>query len=435
MKEIQEKRYALEISQQEVESTREAIKSASLKLILENIDKMKVTPNRAQGMAYFDKAANLFSQREQEIRAYKDAGGKVIGTFCTFVPSELIYAVGAIPIRLCSGCYDTVGSGEEILPNEVCPIVKSSLGDKIVGSSPYFELCDVVISPGTCDAKTKLGEILEDYLPVWMMDVPHAKDKPQSKSFWIGEVTELKRKLEKFSGEKVSRKSLRSAIELVSRAQKAFCRLHEARKAKVPVITGRDAMLVTQALFNDDIKRWTEKTGELCNELDEHAAIKQGVCDPDAPRIMLVGSPIIWPNWKLPNLIEEGGAIVVCDELCSGVRSLYDPVRVDEWTMDDMLVAIGERYLLPSTCPCFTPNNNRANLLLQMAEDFKVQGVIYHILRGCHTYSIEFMRIKRVLERRNIPILRLETEHSQEDVGQIKTRIEAFLEMVKESIT
>ena len=434
MKQMKDKRYAPELSPQDVQSIRETVGSASLKLMSESIDKMKAMPNRAQGMAYFDEAANLFSKRQDEIQAHKDAGGRVIGTFCTFVPVELIYAAGAIPVRLDSGIYHTVDIGEEILPNEVCPVVKSSLGTKIVQSSPYFELCDATISPSTCDAKTKLGEILEDYLPVWMIDLPRGRDTAQSKGFWVAEVFELKKRIEKFCGQKISRKSLKSAIELVSQAQKAFCRLHDVRKASMPVIMGRDAMLAIQALFNDDIERWTRKTEELCNELDEHIAMKRKGYDAEMPRMMLAGSPIIWPNWKVPNIVEEAGAIIVCDELCSGVRGLYDPVRVDEWTMDDMLTAVAERYLLPSTCPCFTPNDNRANRLLQMVEDFKVQGVIYHILRGCHTYSIEFMRIKRVLERSNIPIHRIETDYSQEDTGQIKTRIQAFLEMVKESI-
>jgi benzoyl-CoA reductase/2-hydroxyglutaryl-CoA dehydratase subunit BcrC/BadD/HgdB len=311
---------------------------------------MKETPNRAKSMAYFDEMAKFFGKREHEIRAHKDAGGKVIGTFCTFVPLELIYAANAIPIRLCSGFYDTVGLGEDILSSGICPIVKSSLGVKVADLSPYFELCDVIISPATCDAKMKLGEILEDYLPVWMMNVPRIKDSSQSKRFWIGEVTQLKKKIEELAGKKISRERLKFAIKLVLRGQKAFCRLYDIRKSKIPFITGRDAMLVTQALFYDDIERWTNKTEELCNELERYPAQGQAVCDPETPRIMLAGSPIIWPNWKILNLIEESGAIIICDEFCSGFRSFYDPVRVDEWTMDDMFAAICERYLLPSTC-------------------------------------------------------------------------------------
>jgi benzoyl-CoA reductase/2-hydroxyglutaryl-CoA dehydratase subunit BcrC/BadD/HgdB len=426
-----EKKYATELSQQEIENTRKSIRSSSLKLISENIEKMKKTKDRPSQMQYFDENANFFGKREEEVQQYKEAGGKIIGHFCAFTPIELIYAADAQPIRLDSGFYDTVHLGEEILPVEVCPLVKSSLGVKTVNLHPYFELCDAVINPLTCDGKTKLGEILNDYMPIWTLNVPRVKDSSQSKSFWMEEIKELKKKIEELTGEKISRERLKSAIELVLRAQKAFRRLYDLRKSDVITITGRDAMLVTENLFHDDIHRWTEKTEELCSELERRVAEERSICDPDAPRLMLVGSPIVWPNWKIPNLVEESGGIIVCDEFCSSMRSLYDPVGVDEWTMDDMLRAITERYLLPCTCPCFTPNDDRVVRLLQMAEEFKVDGVIYHVLRGCHVYSIEFLKVKRAFEHKDIPSHKIESEYSQEDMGQIKTRIQAFLEMVK----
>jgi len=426
-----EKKYAPAIPQQEIENTRKAIRSSSLKLISENIEKMKKTRDRPSQMRYFDEVANFFGKREEEIQQYKEAGGKVIGHFCSFAPIELIYAADAQPVRLDSGFYDTVRPGEEILPVEVCPLVKSSLGVKTVNLSPYFELCDAVINPMACDGKTKLGEILGDYLPIWTLNVPRIKDNPQSKSFWTEEVKELKKKIEELTEKKISRERLKSAIALVLKAQKTFRRLYDIRKSDIITITGRDAMLVTWSLFHDDIHRWTEKTEELCGELEKHVADRRSICSPQTPRLMLAGSPIIWPNWKIPNLVEESGGMIVCDEFCSSMRSFYDPVGVDEWTMDDMFRAVAERYLLPSTCPCFTPNDDRVDRLLQMAEEFKVDGVIYHVLRGCHVYSIEFLKVKRAFERKDMPSYKIESEYSQEDVGQIKTRIEAFLEMVK----
>jgi benzoyl-CoA reductase/2-hydroxyglutaryl-CoA dehydratase subunit BcrC/BadD/HgdB len=111
----------------------------------------------------------------------------------------------------------------------------------------------------------------------------------------------------------------------------------------------------------------------------------------------------------------------------------YDPVGVDEGTAGDMLKAIAERYILPCTCPCFTSENgnqDRIDRLQTMIKDFRVDGVIYHVIRGCHLYAMEYIRIKRLLDKEKIPIYYLDTEYSREDVGQMKLRIDAFLEML-----
>jgi benzoyl-CoA reductase/2-hydroxyglutaryl-CoA dehydratase subunit BcrC/BadD/HgdB len=139
----------------------------------------------------------------------------------------------------------------------------------------------------------------------------------------------------------------------------------------------------------------------------------------------------MWPNFKIPQLVEESGGVIVADELCSGTRWLYDPIGVDEWVWDDMLKAVAERYLQPSVCPCFTPNDPRVGRIQQMIEDFRVEGVVYHVLRGCHIYNVESTRIKAAAEDMGVPMLIVETEYSQEDTEQLRTRVEAFLMLVR----
>jgi len=258
-------------------------------------------------------------------------------------------------------------------------------------------------------------------------------------AFWSEELKTVKVKIEEITGTKITRKKLRAAIELLQKATKAFHRLHDIRKGS-PVIMGRDVMLVNQTIIWDDIERWTQKTNQLCDDLEERIQQKMWACPPDTPRVMVTGTPMIWPdNWKLPNLIEESDppGVLIADELCSGDRFLYDPVGVDEWTMDDMFNAIAERYLLPSVCPCFTSedgNEDRINWLLNKIKEFKIDGVIYHVVRGCMLYAMEYTRIKRILDRINVPVYYLDTEYTREDVGQMKTRVEAFLEMLKARI-
>ena len=431
-----EKRFMPEIPQKEVEELQKAIKTSSQRVVAENIERMKKTSqNRPEAMQYFDEVADLFGKRAKELQAAKASGKKIIGYFCMFAPIELILAADAIPVRVNSGWYDAAKLGDRIVPVEVCPIIRSTIGAKMVSLSPYLELSDALVSVLTCDGMTKLSDILSDSKPVWTMPIPRVKDSDQAVRFWREELLEMKKQIEALTGNKITKKKLKAAVELTQKATKASRRLQDLRKG-APVIMGRDAMLVNQTFMWDDIKRWTEKTEALCDELEKRAQQKQWACPPDTPRVMLTGTPMIWPdNWKVPTLIEEANpqGVLIADELCSSERLLYDPVGVDEWSMDDMLKAISERYLMASTCPCFTSadgNEDRINWLLTKVKDWKIDGVIYYVVRGCMLYAMEYTHVKRVLDKLGIPVYYLDTEYTREDVGQLKTRVEAFLEML-----
>jgi benzoyl-CoA reductase/2-hydroxyglutaryl-CoA dehydratase subunit BcrC/BadD/HgdB len=430
------KKYMPEVTRKEIDELKTTMKAASQKVMAENIERMKkADPKRPEAMKYFDEISNLFGKRQEEIQTEKEKGKKVIGYMCLFAPTELILAAGAIPVRVNSGWYDTSKLGDRVVPVEVCPVIRSTIGAKMIELSPFLEQSDALISVLTCDGMTKLGEILSDYKTIWGMNVPRIKDSTQSLRFWNDEIKQMKTRIEQFTGNKITRKNLKEAIEISHRATKAFRRLQELRKGS-PVIMGRDAMLVNQTFLWDDKQRWTEKTEALCDELEKRAQRKDWVSAPDTPRVMITGTPMFWPdNWKLPSLVEESNpqGIIVADEQCSGERILNDPVGVDEWSMDDMLNAIGERYLMASTCPCFTSkdgNEDRINWLLNKVKEWNVQGVIYYVVRGCMLYAMEYTRVKKALDKINIPVYYLDTEYTREDVGQMKTRVEAFLEML-----
>ncbi|TRO50644.1 2-hydroxyacyl-CoA dehydratase [Candidatus Bathyarchaeota archaeon] len=430
-------KYVPEMAEQEIEDLRQSIKNSSINIINDNLARMKKTwKNRPKTMEYFDEIANFFGIREKEIREQKNSGKKVIGYTCMFAPVELILAADAIPVRVGSGWYDAAKLGDRIMPVEVCPVIRSTIGAKMINLSPFIELSDAIINPLTCDGKTKLCEILSDYKNMWRMTPPRVKDDPHALTLWKEELLIIKRKIETLTGTKITRKKLREAIEVMQKATKAFRRLQEIRKGP-PVIMGRDAMLVNQTSLWDDIKRWTEKVEELCDELEKRVEKKEYACYPETPRVLVTGTPMLWPDsWKVPNLIEESNpqGILAVDELCTSDRILFDPVGVDEWTMNDMLDAISERYLMACTCPCFTSehgNEDRVNWIMDRIKEYRIDGVIYYVVRGCILYAMEYARIKRVLDRMNIPVYYLDTEYTREDVGQMKTRVEAFLEMLE----
>ena len=166
----------------------------------------------------------------------------------------------------------------------------------------------------------------------------------------------------------------------------------------------------------------------LCDELDKRVALKQGIAPAKAPRILISGSPMAIPNWKLHHIIESLGAVVVCEESCTGTRFFSDLVKPAD-SLDDQIKAIADRYM-NIHCACFTPNDERLDDIVRLAKEYQADGVIHYNLLFCHTYANEAVRVEKRLKEEKIPLLRVETDYS-DDSGQLRTRIEAFLEMIK----
>ena len=368
---------------------------------------------------------NLNTQRLEEIRAAKAQGKKVIGYLCNFVPIELILAADAIPLSLNTGYSETILPAEEILPRNFCPLIKSSFGS-VIEKSPLFGLVDVVIIPTSCDGKKKLGELLSDHVPVWIMEVPHTTNTRQSRWLWLNEIKNLKKQLQKFTGNRISNGKIRKAIAVLNEQRAQVHRLYNLRKGPPP-IWGRDALLVTNYAQYDDPERWNQQVELLNNELEKAAPV--GGKD-HRPRILLTGTPLAVPSWKIPVLIEESGGVIVTDDICTGTKGMWDPVETSAWTGSDLLVSLADRYLM-NTCACFTPNNARIVRLKRFVEDWKIDGVIYYVIMACHTYGMEQRRINHEMEDMNIPVLNIETDFSQEDIEQIRTRLEAFMELIR----
>ena len=386
--------------------------------------------NRPEAMAYFDQAAlNTFTSRVDELKAHKRNGSKIVGTFCTFVPEEIILAAGAIPIRLSAATERTISDAEIVLPREICPMIKSFAGLILNKRLCFSELVDFLVGETTCDGKKKLWEILQHHIPVHVMEVPQKKVLA-SKELWTREVFFLKERMEAESGNKITAQGLKEATRILGRKRQALERLARLRRSKLPPISGKDASLVYQVSLLDDIERFTEKLENLCDELEERVDAEKGVADPSSPRILITGCPMVIPDWKLHHIIETSGAVVVCEDTCSGARTHVDPMV--DWNADTLVMqvkSIADRYLnIP--CPCFTPGYCGILQAERMAKDHGVDGVIYYVLQFCHGFNMEFSKYEAFFSKWGIPIFKIQTDYSAEDTGQLKTRIEAFLETI-----
>jgi benzoyl-CoA reductase/2-hydroxyglutaryl-CoA dehydratase subunit BcrC/BadD/HgdB len=382
--------------------------------------------NRPAGMGYFDFViSEVHGLRVKELSDHKAAGGFVAGTFCVFVPEELILAAGGECVGLCAGTDFPAADGERVLPRNICPLVKSAVGFKLARLCPYFESCDIVIGETTCDGKKKAWEILGREVPMYVMETPQ-KVSNRRQGIWLNEIIALKEKLEETAGRKITEDSLAEGISLVNEKRRALARLYELRKNVPSPISGKDALLVSQIAFYDDIKRFTAKVNELCNELDER--VKAAAAPRDgAKRIVFAGCPMAIPNWKMHHVVETSGAEVVCEESCTGTRYFTNLVDENVKTIEGMLVAIADRYV-KTPCACFTPNTERLDNIADYAREWRADGVIDYTLSFCHCYNIEHELLRERLDAAGVPVMHIETDYSMGDAGQLETRVKAFLE-------
>ncbi len=385
--------------------------------------------NRPKGMEYFDFVfSEIHGLRVKELVDHRAQGGLVVGTFCTYVPEELIIAAGGICVGLCAGAQVAEEATEQYLPRNLCALIKSSLGFKLAKVCPYIESCDLLVGETTCDGKKKYYEILGQFQPVHVMELPQRKDDVD-RALWRSEVRRLAERLEELAGRKIEPESLREAIKVVNEKRRALLRLAELRKSDPPVISGRDALLINQIAFYDDPKRLAEKVNALCDELEERREKGIAIGGAHRPRLLLSGCPMAIPNWKLPAIIETSGALVAMDEMCTGIRYFRHLVSEEAADLEGMLDAIADRYLRID-CAVFTPNRERIEHIKELVGDYSIDAVVYYALQFCDPYTVEAFLISQELEKEGIPFLYLETDYSTEDVGQLSTRVQALVEML-----
>lgn len=386
--------------------------------------------NRPEGMDYFNfVVAEIHGVRPSELIAHQQKGGKVFGTFCVYVPDEVIFAAGGIATGLCGGSQFWVPGGEKVLPANTCPLIKASVGARLDGTCPFFKIADMYIGETTCDGKKKAWEILNEHVPVHVMDLPQMKREKDIKA-WEEEIKTLMHIVEEQCGNKITAEALAENIKLINDKRQALARLYNTRKNSPVPISGKDALLITQIAFYDDPARFTAQVNALCDELDNRIARGEGVIPADAPRILITGTPMAIPNWKLHHVLESSGAAVVVEELCTGVRYFENPVDESGTTIDEQVGALAQRYM-KTNCACFTPNTGRIDDIMRLIKEYKVDGVVDCNLQFCGIYSTESYLVDRALKEAGVPVLRIETDYSEQDFEQLRTRVQAFLEMLE----
>ena len=385
--------------------------------------------NRPEGMDYYNMVvADIHGIRPAELIEHQKKGGKVFGTFCVYVPDEIVFAADAIATGLCGGSQFWVPGGEKVLPTNTCPLIKASVGARIDRTCPFFRIADMYVGETTCDGKKKAWEILAEDVPVHVMNLPQMK-RAKDVQAWAEEIETFKNIVEEFTGNKVTADKLAESIKLINNKRKALERLYDLRKNETLPLSGCDALLISQIAFYDDPARFTQMTNKLCDELQERVADGVSVVPAGTKRIMLTGTPLAIPNWKLHNIVETSGAAVVCEEMCTGTRYFEKLVDESGTTLEEQYQALANRYM-NINCACFTPNSGRIDDILRLAKEYKVDGIIDVNLKFCNLYDTEGYFVERAMKEAGIPVLGIETDYTDSDAQQLRTRVSAFIEML-----
>jgi len=387
--------------------------------------------NRPEGMAYFDFVmSEVHGLRIKEIMDEKASGRKIIGSYCVFVPEEIALAANATLVGLCSGADFAMEEVEQLLPRNTCALIKSAFGFKLGKVCPYLESADMIVGENTCDGKKKayesLGHLVDN---LYVMDLPQMKTE-NGKVLLKGEYLRFKDAVETLTGVTITAESLKSAIGVVNAKRAALHRLCSLRKADPTPISGLDGLLANQVFFYDNPARFTASVHKICDELEIRIQEKKGAFPEKTPRILVSGCPQAVPNWKLPMIVETSGAVIVGEESCVGERGARNLTADTGSTVDEMMDALVDRYFQVD-CAIFTPNDQRLLNIQEMAAAYKADGVIHYGLQFCQPYLMESIPVEKALEEKGIPCLRIETDYGMEDMGQLKTRVEAFVEQLR----
>ncbi|MBR6901919.1 MAG: 2-hydroxyacyl-CoA dehydratase [Synergistaceae bacterium] len=353
----------------------------------------------------------------------KKQGKKIIGTFCSYTPLEIIYAAGAISVGLCGKSEQGITEAEAYLPKTLCPLIKASYGMALSDQCPFFYFSDGILAETTCDGKKKMYELMSYLKPVHVMNLPQGREQALALDSWTEEVKQAVKFLEKLLDVTVTEEKLHDAIVYRNKLRRAILDLYEVAKLKPSPITGYELSTVAESAdfhFTDDdlIAKIQNITRDFRQRIREDKA--------DRPRVLITGCPNAGVRDKIIKRLEELGADYVCADNCAGPRT--QKFMVDE--NSEPYRAIAERYL-KINCSVMTPNTTRFDDIKELIREYQVDGVIEIVLHGCHTFAVEaYTTMKIVQNDLEMPYMRLDTDFSQSDIGQIETRLGAFIEMM-----
>ena len=376
-----------------------------------------------------DRLTTYLKDRPAQLREAQKKGAKVVGYFPgNYVPEEIIYASGAVPICLThGGRSEPVDAAVAEMPSIICPFVRAQVGERLLKTNPYYRMVDMLVAPITCQHMKKAAEVWEypADIEIFKLGVPHQNDTDFGLQYYAGRLRALKDRLQSFTGNEVTSERLREAIGLYNRMRELLRKISLLRRSLRPPLKAIDFVRLNHTSFYADPASMVDLLDSVYQELRE----KQGVSKRGAPRLLLLGPNMAYGDYKVLELVEAAGGEIVTEELCEGMRYYWQDIE----NKGDLIQSLARGYLV-DRLPCAFMRysaRKRLDFALQLIKDFKVSGVIWYELLGCETYDSESYFFAQRIREQGIPMLILESEYGTADIGQLRIRIEAFIEQIR----
>jgi benzoyl-CoA reductase/2-hydroxyglutaryl-CoA dehydratase subunit BcrC/BadD/HgdB len=380
-----------------------------------------------------DKLAAHLRDRLDNLRESKKKGVKIVGYFPgNYVPEELIYAAGAIPICFAHGGDNiSANAATEVIPHIACPFARTQMGERLMKTNPYYELLDLFVAPITCQHLKKVAEIWDYYgdMEIFKLGVPHQYYGDSELDYYTRRLNDLKNKLQTLTGNAITTKKLGNAIELYNRIRELFKKISLKRRESPPRISTLDFARLNHASLYADPVFMVDFLESINSETNTKS---QERSTPEEPRILLIGPNLADGDYDILRLVKEAGGEIVIEDICEGIRYYWNSID----NKGDPLTSLAKGYL-QDKLPCAFmrySSRKRLNFAFELIKDFNVSGIIWYEMLCCETYDMESFFFTREMDKRNIPMLILESSYEAEGIGQMKNRIDAFIEMVKGGI-
>jgi benzoyl-CoA reductase subunit C len=359
--------------------------------------------------------------RHEYAKAWKErTGGKVMGYFCTYVPEEILHAAGVLPVRIL-GSHEPQDLTEPHIFGMFCPFCRDCLAQGLKGRYDYL---DGIMIAQSCLHIRQAFSSWQKHRPTefsYYLCMPHHVQSPRALPYLTGELEQFKSAVEEWTGKTLTDDDLDEAIAVYNRNRRLMRSVYELRKADDPLLTGEEAM---EMVISGQMTDKTEHNREVERVLAELPTRANGR-DPGV-RLMIIGSED--DDLEFVNMVESCGATFVVDEHCTGTRYFWNEVEPRE----NRLEAIAARYIERPPCPTKDwMERTRIAHILQLAEEWRVDGAIVMQQKFCDPHELDTPAIRQSLEEQGVKTLFLEFDVTV-PVGQFQTRVEAFLEMLDE---
>ena len=375
--------------------------------------------------------ADHVTKRVMELEEAKSKGTKIVGYFPgNYVPEEIIYASGAVPICLAyGGNSNVIDAAFSVSPSYLCPFARAQIGERLSEENPYYNIIDMLVAPMTCLHLKKIADMWEYYtnVEVFRLGIPHQPYGDFEMEYYYERLKALKYRLEALTGNEITTVEIRKAIDLYNRIREFLKKISLTRKLSCPPISSLEFIKLNHASFYADPVVMVDILESVYHELQKKL---QFSADP-MPRLLLIGPNIGNGDYKILGLVKEAGGEIVVEELCEGIRYYWQCIE----NSGDLFQCLAKGYLR-DRLPCafmMSSAKKRFDFSMQLIEDFSISGVIWYELLNCETYDAESYFFTQRIREKNIPMLLIESDYSMADVGQLRTRIEAFIEVVKEA--